>query len=76
MYFSLLNHLTLNTPSEAGSVITSIFQMEKRFSKLFRVTLLGDLSPGWLAPESCPLIPWLSLLPHWVDILGRVLSGT
>lgn len=57
-------------------MITSISQMGKRFSKLLRVTLLGDLSPGWLAPESRPLIPWLSLLPHWVDIFGRVLSGT
>ena len=35
-------------------MITSIFQMGKRLSKLTRVTLLGDLSPGWLAAESCP----------------------
>lgn len=36
-------------------MINSIFQMGKRLSKLTRVTLLGDLSPGgWLHAESCP----------------------
>ena len=44
-------------------MITSIFQMGKRLSKLTKVTPLGDLSPGWLAAEGC-------LLTHWVHTGG------
>ena len=56
-------------------MITSIFQMGKRLSKLTKVTPLGDLSPGWLAAESCPLILRLSpdaLGAHWGRVLSRM----